>query len=305
MTQGEALRKYLQGLPDPARQAAQEALRILLYRQSPEAWARRILGLTLDPWQRNLVETPPGGRAIALVHRQAGKTTAAAVTTSHHLTFGPAGSTSLVLAPTQRQSGEAIRRTRGLLLKAGARLDIDNAFSLQLENGSRVLGLPGQDDAAIRGLTVDGVMVVDEAARVPDALFQAAMPMVLRHAKVARVLLLSTAWAKEGFFYRLWSEGDPRDWLKVEARIDECAHLTPDDIERERRSMPVSVFAREYLNQFDSLESRFFNADSLAAAFGEVRGPTPDVTDEGNDDPIIARTSAFSRQSPFQSGVRF
>lgn len=302
----EALRNYLQGLPEPARQLAKDALRIRLFQQETEIWSRRALEITLDPWQRRLVETPPGGRAIALVHRQAGKTTGAAVAISHHLTFGPAGSTSLVLAPTQRKSGEAIRRTRALLLKGGGKLAIDNAFSLQLENGSRVLGLPGQDDAAIRGLTVDGVLVVDEAARVADALFQAAMPMVLRHARAARVMLLSTAWAKSGFFYRLWTEGDPRDWAKIEARIDECTHLTTEDIERERRSMPAAVFAREYLNQFDSLESRFFNPNSLAAAFGGVLGETPDsVTFEGNDaDPVVHAQRAFSK-NPFASEVRW
>jgi hypothetical protein len=298
MTTEAALKDYLQGLPAPARKAAKDALRLILYRQDIEAWSRIALGIALDPWQRELVKTPPGGRAICLVHRQAGKTTAAAIATSHHLIFGPAGSTSLVLAPTQRQSGEAIRRIRGLLLKAGAKLETDNAFSLQLENGSRVLGLPGQDDAAIRGLTVDGILVVDEAARVTDALFQAAMPMVLRHARTARVMLLSTAWAKAGFFYRIWTEGDPRDWAKIEAMIDECAHLSPDDIERERRSMPASVFAREYLNEFDSLESRLFDLNSLAAAFGEVIGPTPEVTQAGNEDPIVSTEGAFLR-SPF------
>ncbi len=226
------------------------------------------------------------------MHRQAGKTTAAAVANSHHLIFGPAGSTSLILAPTQRQSGEAIRRIRSLLLKAGAKLTTDNAFSLELDNGSRVLGLPGQDDAAIRGLTVDGLLVVDEAARVADGLFQAAQPMVLRHAKMARVMVLSTAWARDGFFYRLWTESDPQDWIKIEARIDQCTHLTHEEVERERRSMPASVFAREYLNQFDSIEHRFFSAENIAAAFGDMLADTPELIDD--PDPVLYRQRAFS-----------
>lgn len=297
MTEADALRDYLQSLPDSARGAARDALKIVLYSNEPEIWSRRVLGLTLDPWQRHLVETPPGKRAIALVHRQAGKTTAAAVATAHAMIFGPAGGTSLVLAPTQRQSGEAIRRIRGLLMKAGAKLSIDNAFSLELENGSRCLALPGQDDAAIRGLTVDGLMVIDEAARVADGLFQAAMPMTIRHVKRARVMLLSTAWAREGFFYRLWTEGDPRDWSKIEAKVDQCAHLTAEDIERERRSMPASVFAREYENVFDSLETRFFDPASLAAAFGGVLGPTPVEEDEG--DPIVSRSPLMKSRRAF------
>jgi hypothetical protein len=276
----DRVRAVLDALPPEHRAAARSALRLTLFRQEPRVFARRVLKIDLDRWQGRLVDAPPGSRTIALVHRQAGKTSAAAVAVAHTMLYGPVGSTSLVLAPTQRQSGEAIRRIRGFLLEAGAHLSSDNAFSLQLGNGSRVLGLPGQDDAAIRGLTVDGVMVVDEAARVADALFQAAMPMVLRHARKARVMLLSTAWARDGFFYRLWSEGDARDWIKIEARIEDCRHLTPDDLERERRFMPTAVFAREYQNVFDSLETRFFDPDSLAAAFGDVQGPLPEYEAE-------------------------
>lgn len=86
----------------------------------------------------------------------------------------------------------------------------------------------------------------------------------------------STAWAREGFFYRLWSEGEARDWTKIEARIEDCRHLTPEDVARERRFMPPAAFAREYENVFDSLETRFFDQDSLAAAFGNVQGPIPE-----------------------------
>ena len=101
-------------------------------------------------------------------------------------------------------------------------------------------------------------------------------------------MLLSTAWARQGFFYKLWTEGDPEDWVKVQARVDEYQHLTPEDIDRERRALPAAVFAREFDCQFDSLETRFFGADALASAFGDdVIGPEPDgVTYEGNkEDP--------------------
>ena len=107
-----------------------------------------------------------------------------------------------------------------------------------------MLALPGSDDSGIRGLSINGVLVLDEAARVSDALFNASLPMVLRYAKTARVLVASTAWAARGFFYRLWTEGE--GWNKIRADIHECSHLTPEDIERERRSMPAAAFRREY-----------------------------------------------------------
>jgi hypothetical protein len=60
--------------------------------------------------------------------------------------------------------------------------------------------------------------------------------------------------------------------------------------------MPGSVFAREYLNQFDSLESRFFSADAIAAAFGGVIGPTPEQT---VDDPVLVRSPVFKNRKVF------
>ena len=150
--------------------------------------------------------------------------------------------------------------------------------------------MPGENDAAIRGYSVNGVLVIDEAARVPDPLYDAARPMLIRHTSTARLMVVSTAWARQGFFYKIWSEGNAEDWTKIEASIDKCRHLTPEAIERERRSLPATVFRREYLNEFDAIERRFFDENSIEAAFGGVVGPTPEIT----DDPVRSRQPAFS-----------
>jgi hypothetical protein len=63
-----------------------------------------------------------------------------------------------------------VRRVREILIKLGVELKSDNIYELELKNGSRVLALPSTDDS-IRGLTVDGWIVADEAARLsPDLL---------------------------------------------------------------------------------------------------------------------------------------
>lgn len=280
---------------------AKEIAKRALYTLSPSRWSFRVLQFELDGWQARLVDTPAPARIISLTHRQAGKTSAAAVGIGHSMIWRMPGSTSLVLAPTLRQSSELIRNLRSRLLTAGEKLVVDNTFSCELANGSRCLALPGADDAAIRGLSIDGDLIVDEAARVSDSLFEAALPMMVRHSKTARLILLSTAWARQGFFWRAWSEGDARDWIEIEARVDECLHISKADLDRERRSMPPAVFAREYENTFDSLESRFFDADAIAAAFGAVSSPTPPMP-EGDPDPVVSRSPAFSlrtAEAPF------
>jgi hypothetical protein len=95
-----------------------------------------------------------------------------------------------------------IRNLRGRLLAAGERLTVDNVFAIELATGSRVLALPGADDASIRGLSIDGDCVVDESARVSDALYEAARPMLIRHVATARLILLSRHGRAWGFSTR-------------------------------------------------------------------------------------------------------
>jgi len=54
------------------------------------------------------------------------------------------------LARSQHQSAEAVRRVREALIKAGGKPKADNAYGLELTNGSRVLVLPGSDSDRVR-----------------------------------------------------------------------------------------------------------------------------------------------------------
>ena len=104
-----------------------------------------------------------GASILVLTARQIGKTTVAAWAIAHYMLFTPGG-LSVVACPTQPQSAEAVRKVREILVRVGAELTVNNVYGLELKNGSRVKALPGSDDS-IRGLTVDGWIVADEAAR--------------------------------------------------------------------------------------------------------------------------------------------
>ena len=62
-----------------------------------------------------------------------------------------------------------------MVLKAGATLTTDNKYGVELANGSRVLALPSSEES-IRGLTVDGWIVADEAF-LTDEVIAALRPM--------------------------------------------------------------------------------------------------------------------------------
>ena len=81
-----------------------------------------------------------------------------------------AGSLTLVVSPSARQSGEFLRKAKAIVRRLGMRPrgDGDNEISLLFPNGSRIVGLPG-NEATMRGFSAVSLLLVDEAARVDDA----------------------------------------------------------------------------------------------------------------------------------------
>jgi hypothetical protein len=216
-------------------------LREIAYRVDPALWVREILKMTPTPWQETFLRSPRGASILALTARQVGKTTTAAWAIGHSMVFRP-GSLSVIACPAQRQSAEAVRRVRGAVIEAGAKLKSDNVYGLELENGSRALALPGSDDS-IRGLTVDAWIVADEAARLPNDLIAALRPMRARRPE-ARFAMLSTAWSRTDPFWTAWSDDDP-SWIRLQATAD-TAPFDPEFLEQERRALGEDAFKREY-----------------------------------------------------------
>jgi len=170
----------------------------IAYRLDPVPWVRDVLGITPTAWQEQFLRAPRGASIAALTARQVGKTTTAAWAIPHAMLFCP-GSLSVIACPAQRQSAEAVRRVKGVLVKAGGKFASDNVFALELDNGSRVLALPSGDDT-VRGLTVDAWIVADEAARLNEELIAALRPMRARRPQ-ARFAMLSTAWSRTDPFW--------------------------------------------------------------------------------------------------------
>lgn len=219
-------------------------LREAAYRIDPALWVREVLAITPTAWQETFLRAPLGASILALTARQVGKTTTAAWAIAHAMLYTP-GSLSVIGCPAQRQSAEAVRRVREVLIKVNAKLKSDNVYGLELENGSRVLALPSSDDS-IRGLTVDGWIIADEAARLDDDLITALRPMRARR-PLARFAMLSTAWSRSDPFWRAWASDDP-SLIRLQATADTDNTLfAPGFLEQERRAMGEHDFQREYL----------------------------------------------------------
>jgi len=216
----------------------------IAYHLDPALWARKVLGIEPHAWQEKYLRARQGQRIAVLTARQVGKSTVAAVGIAHTAVLMP-GSTSVVASPTQPQSGEVLRKARTMINKAGVALTIDNTYRIELANGSRVLALPGNEES-IRGLTVDGWVVVDEAARVEPGMMAALEPMRIQ-CPSSRLALLSTAWSRTDPFWSAWANDDPT-WLKIRATVDvEPGLIAPEVLEEMRRQLSEDDFKQEFL----------------------------------------------------------
>src|SRR5690349_18606569 len=137
---------------------------------NPADFAQQYLSFKPDPTQASLLREDPY-RCILACSRQWGKSTVTAAKAIHHAYSNP-NSLTLVLSPTARQSYEFVRKARVFLhdLAITPRRDSGNSISLLLPNQSRIVGLPGNQDT-IRGFSGASLLIVDEAARVSDPLY--------------------------------------------------------------------------------------------------------------------------------------
>src|SRR5207244_10168632 len=132
-----------------------------------------------------------------------------------------------------RQSQELFRKvkeTLGSLGTSAAPIVQESALSLELANGSRILSLPGKE-ATVRGYSNVALLVVDEAARVPDPLYQAVRPMLA--VSGGRIILLSTPFGKRGFFHHEYTEGGP-GWERVRVTAHDVPRIEPVWLAAER-----------------------------------------------------------------------
>jgi hypothetical protein len=137
-------------------------------------FARQMLGFHPDEKQELVL--CGGRRGIVNCSRQWGKSTVMAAKAVHRAYSEP-GSLILALGPSLRQSGEFVRKAEEFVRRLGLRERGDglNRVSISLPNGSRIIGLPGTD-ATSRGFSAVSLLIFDEAAWVPDAVYDAMRP---------------------------------------------------------------------------------------------------------------------------------
>ncbi|MGH9847771.1 MAG: phage terminase large subunit [Blastocatellia bacterium] len=232
------------------------------------ALARRA-GIEADLWQRDVLRSR-AQQMILLCSRQAGKSTVTSLLALHRAIFTP-GALILLLAPALRQSQELFRKLKAFMASFPSlpvALIEESALRLEFENGSRIVTLPGKEQT-IRGFSGVSLLIVDEASRVDDGLYNAIRPMLA--VSKGRIVLLSTPFGKRGFFWKEWSEGGP-EWERVKITAHDCPRISAEWLEQEKRTIGDWWFRQEYLCDFvDSVDQVFATDDILRALDSTVQ----------------------------------
>jgi hypothetical protein len=209
----------------------------------------RNLGLVPDPWQVEVLEADHP-RLLLNCARQSGKSTVVAALALYQAVFSP-GTKVLLLSRTHRQSTELFRIVTGFYRQMGSPMqERMTQQELELQNTSRVVCLPCREDT-IRGYSDISILVIDEAARVPDDLYRAVRPMLA--VSRGRLICLSTPYGKRGFFHDCWSRGGD-DWHRIEVPAERVSRISAEFLEQERRALGESWFRQEYCTSFEALE---------------------------------------------------
>ena len=212
----------------------------------------------LEPWQADVFNYSTKHTndkwVVVKAVRQCGKSVLAQLLLIYS-SLQKGSSVSLSISPVMAQSrkmfNDVCRIARPLVKNNNASL-----LEITFMNDSRILFKSSEQGDSLRGETVkgSGILVVDEAAFIPDDIFYNILVPTTNVYK-SNIFIFSTPKYQQGFFYSLYNRGlhnDPKvvsfDWTNY----DTSKYLDEETLEIYRKQMPRNAFEAEYLGMFIS-----------------------------------------------------
>lgn len=217
--------------------------------------ARKLVFPKMEPWQRPPFEylttgdgaLPKDRRAVVKAKRQVGKSVLCSLVAVYHAVMGR--TCNVIVEPTLGQARRVFQQITNMLAPVGI-IRGANASLLEMTfiNGSMIYFKSAEQKDSLRGITVTGILIIDEAAFCPDDVIDILLPTV--DANKANMLVVSTPLFTEGRFYEFTKDPTFKffDW----GDYDLSKYLSEERLEHYRKTLPEMRFRTEYLGEFIS-----------------------------------------------------
>lgn len=204
----------------------------------------------LQQWQKDVYDAMEnakhsGNIYVVKAKRQIGKSVLASVLIIKSALESK--TTNAIIEPTLNQSRRVFKQITQML-EGSNTIKNANASLLTIDfvNGSELNFKSAEQKDNLRGMTVSGLLVIDEGAFVTDDVYEIVYPWVDVHK--APILIISTPLFADGQFYKMFvSENTISfDW----STYDTSVFLSNEKLEMYRKEMTPLKFTTEYLGQF-------------------------------------------------------
>lgn len=163
-------------------------------------------------------------------------------------------------------------RGMSLAVKCSVTMVNDARKEIRWSNGSSAISLPDSPSGVV-GVRQPHMLVIDEGAKVSDALYYSVYPMAgLENCEIDA---LSTPFGKRGWFFELFDDASGKgvNWEKHLITADECPRLSPEFLAEARLQMGDRWFKQEFYCDFVDAVDAVFSASVIQAAMSDEVQP--------------------------------
>lgn len=189
-----------------------------------------------------------------------------------HYALNYARTKNALISPTMAQARKIYKELVDAVYASGViRKKNETLLEIEFINGSSIFFKSAEIRDGLRGYTVTGCLILDEAAFLSPELLELVLPW--RQVSNAPMLLVSTPKIRDGVFYNYYKEGlnnngrvisiDWNDW-------DTSCLISPEMVEQYRRILTANQFRSEILGEWlddDGMVFSFVNENTIPDGF--------------------------------------
>ena len=175
-------------------------------------------------------------------------------------------------------------------------------LTISLINGSFLQFFTAMNPTAIRGQTISGLLVIDEAAYLPETtpdgqLLWSMVIQPITKAKKPKIIFVSTPNGKSGIFYEKYLQGiNSQTTRTIECNIYEDTTISKEDIDELKATTPPLAWQQEFeckfldsaLTVFEGYEKQFIDYQNVT--FDKVYMGV-DLSSVGEDETVLTKTN--------------